>query len=149
MLYLTISIIIVYLVYVYFRYGMLDSISESYRYTGMLFQGWCIAVGVLLFISIYKESPMVLFPSFGFVVVGLAPKYYMEWQKVIHYYGALFIIVRGCTLVIFNYDVFLGILITGVITAVFFITSRYRMNRRILWVELISIVLIISAILWN
>jgi len=136
-------LIIIYAIIVVSCFGLQDSFSASYKEVGNWFTVWCISVGILLFIGLVKENPIVLFPTFGFIVVGLAPKF-DEWQKPIHYLGALFIILGGCGVIAYE-KFWYGLIALGIIASFTLLTRKIK--RKILWLEIISIITIYSFIL--
>jgi len=135
----TAAIFYLFVILIVILYGWQPSISNGYylEKVGNWFTGWAISVGVLLFITQVQVNPLVLFPSFGFIVVGLAPKF-KSWQKTIHYLGAMFIILGGCAMVAYN-DWFMG-LYAAMLIGMF---SLIPMKNRIFWIEIIAFTILI------
>ena len=145
MLNLTIILFSAYVVYITARYGWLPSISHSFlvKKEGWVFVAWCLTIGVMLFISLVETSEIVAFVAFGFIVVGANPQIDSPFQKKIHYWGALYIILGGCAMVLVDVNPWLGAGITVAIGLFALLSHLFRLPNKIFWIEIVAFLLII------
>jgi len=144
--YLLFSLFFGYVGLIISLYGWQPSISDSYyvEKIGNWFVIWCFAMAVMLMVTLANKSGLVLFPSFGFCVVGLAPKF-KEWlHRLMHTIGAITIIVGGLLMVAVDFSLMYGIAST--LTIGLFILLSKKLNNRVLWIELLAFVLIFIGI---
>jgi hypothetical protein len=127
-------------------YGIQPSISDSYyiKRIGNWFVVWCFAMATLLMATLANKSGLVLFPSFGFCVVGLAPKF-EEWMDgKMHLIGAITIIAGGLLMIVVDFSLIYSI---GATLAIgLFILLSKKLNNRVFWIELLAFVLIFIGI---
>jgi len=130
-------------------YGVQASISDSYylKKIGNWFVVWCFSMAALLIITLASKSGLVLFPAFGFCVVGLAPKF-EEWMDgKMHLIGAVTIIAGGLVMVMVDFSLLYGL--GAAIVLGLFIALTKKLNNRILWIELLAFTLVFVGIKWK
>lgn len=124
-------------------YGWQKSFSDTYyiKEIGWKFSAWCWTMGLLLFLGLYKDAPTVLFPAFGFFVVGFTPKMKEKWIKPVHFYGALIIIVGSCIMLVSHYSIVYGLTSAIIIGLFYWLADKYKLNNYILWIEILAFTL--------
>jgi len=135
-LYSAIAITVGYAIYVVVRYGWQKSFSDTY-YTqrlGWIFQAWCWTLATVIFIAFYKVAPAVLVSSFGFVVVGAAPKIREAWQRPAHFRGAILTMLGGCW-VLMQLNLQSGIIATVILATIAFLLLKWKPRNYLFWIE--------------
>lgn len=144
-LYAAIAITFLYAIYVTAMYGWQKSFSDTY-YTqplGWIFQAWCWVLALLIFLAYYNAAPAILVSTFGFVVVGAAPKMREAWQRPIHFYGAVLTMVGGCW-ALTQLNLFNGLLGTAILALSALVLMRWKPRNYFFWLEALAFLIVFS-----
>lgn len=147
-LYIAIAITGVYAIAMTAIYGWQKSYSDTY-YTqkiGWIFQAWCWALGLLLFIALYKEAPAIMVSTFGFIVVGAAAKMREKWQRPIHFYGAVLTMVGGC-LALMQVDLVSGLIATCILSISATALFIWKPKNYFFWLESLAFLIIYTYLI--
>jgi len=147
-LHLAIALTVIYAVTMTIFYGWQKSYSDTYymQRIGWIFQAWCWALGLLLFISLYKIAPAIMVSTFGFIVVGAAAKMREKWQRPIHFYGAVLTMVGGC-LALMQVDLVSGLIATGMLALSAVILFLWKPNNYFFWLESLAFLIIYANLI--
>jgi hypothetical protein len=86
------AIFAIYVMYIFIKYGVRPSLSDSFYSAGYLFTGWCFVIGisvtaVMLELSEGKWYQFIAFlAGSGLCLVGAAPRF-KAYERTTHYVG--------------------------------------------------------------
>lgn len=148
LLLLTISatVFTTYVAVIWIKYGVLESISDSYYYSGCKPWFTLAMFGTGIPISMMATDGILFFAGAGIVFVGAAPAFHQDMTRDVHFTGAVGGIILGMLSCYLDYDnwwVPVGFLVmTG-----FFVW--FRIINRVWWIELLAFGGIFSVLLLN
>jgi 4-amino-4-deoxy-L-arabinose transferase-like glycosyltransferase len=158
LLYTSIVLFTVYIAWMVLKYGIPDSISETFyileerkKGLGWIFTTWCWAVSFTLFpywVEISSENTQFLpfFAAFGLCLVGVAPQFKEEGTvRKLHFIGAsasgVCSILALCLSGLWIYPLF-----AAPITAYFIYTNK---REWLFWIEMGAFISTYSALILN
>jgi len=156
-------IVPIYLLYVYFKYGMTKSISATYKHVKGLERPWfsftllSIAIPVMIvgIEAVPDNLPEVLFFIAGSLLclVGASPKFWSGKMELtahlIGSYGSIGLGMIACLVYFFNAPTIFYIGIYGLFVLSQFFVKWMRLPNHVYWVEVGAIIVIIFILNLN
>lgn len=139
-----------YLTVVVIKFGVLPSISDSYYYfekqkLGFIFTLFCWLFSFPLIFS--ATTGLLFFAGSGILFVGAAPNFKLKSEGDVHTIAAISGIVLGMLSLVFDFNIYIGVGIFGIITLIFKI---FRMKNKTWWIEIAAfIIILISLLVYN
>lgn len=147
LLIISLGIFLIYNGYIYYKYGLLPSISDSYyklpekyRIFFTLFIWFFI-----LPIIIVSSTPLMFFAGSAIMFVGAAPKFLEDHEKLIHFISAIIGMVLSLFSMIIDFKVIIAI---PILLFNLFLFLKKPKNY-IWWIEVITFLTIISILFYN
>jgi len=123
--------------FVWAKFGILKSISESYYKVGWLFPAFCLIVGIGTFAIAWIDNSFLLASSGGaLVVVGVLPEIKIPYIKYRHIIAAVLCIILSQLAIYFNYHDWQVNVLFVVFTAIFMIFKKRIFE--IWWEEVVA-----------
>jgi len=143
----SLTIFLIYNGYIYFTYGLLPSISDSYYKLPEKFRIFFTLFiwSFILPIIIVSSTPLMFFAGASIMFVGAAPKFMEDHEKLIHFISA----ILGMTLSFLSMIVdFKMISVVPLLLINVFLFLKKPKNY-IWWIEIITFMTIISVLFYN
>ena len=136
-------VFVTYVVYIYMRYGITHSISQSYyslKEKGYLFTLFCFGIGVPM---LFRNDALFYLSGAGLILVGMASSFKDKITVVAHYVGA----VIGITASLVGIGVYSNnwspLVSVGIISLLIILTG---IKNHIYWIEITSFLAIIIGL---
>ena len=139
-----------YILYVYYRFGVLNSISESWYKLqtikqSYLFTLFCFGIGFLMLFNGSDQSPFYFLSGAGLGFTGAAAAFKSKgaYTDIIHMVGAAFAILFGSIGLWYEFGIYIPfviILLTGILTYLI------KIKNSTWWFEIISFAILIIGV---
>jgi hypothetical protein len=143
------SIFFGYVGYIWSKYGILPSISESYyvlpNKQKQLFTLFCwgIAFPAIIIGGVFTKTPLMLLAGSGIVFVGAAAAFKQKVTKTIHFIGAAIGVILSQVSIAYDFHYYiLNIIFLAV--GLFVIFKKYK--SKIWWIEIAAILTILATL---
>ena len=139
------TIFVSYVLFVYFKYGVLTSISTSwYRLPPkqkILFYFFCISIGILL---LFQDNLFFFLSGAGIIFTGTAAAYEEKMTNIVHFSGAVICIVMALLGLSIDHQIYFPLLSIPISLVIFLAKTK----NFLWWIEIVCFLFIISGMLF-
>lgn len=139
-----------YLAYIWRTFGILPSISDSYRHIKQKWLFTLVLWSISFPVIIVGSDPLLFFAGVGIAFVGAAPKFWQDLEGKVHVAGAIGGIALGTIWTIFSGFWWLGVpFIVFAALVGLKVKGKYliKINNHTWWVEVAAFAMILIALL--
>ncbi len=136
-----------YVSYIWIRFGVLKSISESYYYTKLnLFTPFALVVGLCAFFIGYIDSSWLLqLSGCMLMLVGITPEFHLNMMKYRHLISAYLAVIFSQLAIYFDYD-FLDVNVLFICLSLCLLAFKRNVHE-IFWIEILAFTSILLTLL--